>query len=325
LASELPTELLVSDEQAGLRLDVFLAQMCPERSRVHLRRAITEGGVLVDGRQAKPAYHLNPGQRVTLVLPALPRETPAPEPMALDILYEDDDLAAINKPPGLVVHPSKGHGGGTLANALAHHFAQLSGVGGACRPGIVHRLDRDTSGIVVVAKTDAAHMALAAQWEDRTIAKEYFAIVAGVPDRDRDRIDQPIGMHPYQREKMAIRAGHATSRQASTFYEVQERFAGFAALHVHPLTGRTHQIRVHLTHAGYPVLCDRLYGGRSQITLGDLRHTDDATVLLTRQALHASHLRLKHPRTGAVLELEAPLPADIVRLLEALRRWCVRR
>ncbi len=159
--------------------------------------------------------------------------------MALDILYEDQDLVAVNKPPGLVVHPSRGHLGGTLVNALAHHFAQLSGVGGACRPGIVHRLDRDTSGIVVVAKTDAAHMALAAQWEQRTIDKEYFAIVAGVPDRDRDRIDQPIGMHPHQREKMAIRAGHATSREASTFYEVQERFAGFAALHVHPLH-RTH-------------------------------------------------------------------------------------
>jgi len=164
-----------------------------------------------------------------------------------------------------VVHPSRGHLGGTLVNALAHHFSQLSGVGGTCRPGIVHRLDRDTSGILVVAKTDAAHIALAAQWEQRTIVKEYFAIVAGVPDRDRDRIDQPIGMHPHQREKMAIRAGHTTSREASTFYEVQERLAGFAALHVHPFTGRTHQIRVHLAHIGYPVLCDRIYGGRPRL------------------------------------------------------------
>jgi 23S rRNA pseudouridine1911/1915/1917 synthase len=168
-------------------------------------------------------------------------------------------------------------------------------------------------------------MALAAQWEKRTIVKEYFAIVAGVPDRDRDRIDQPIGMHPHQREKMAIRVGHATSREASTFYEVQERFAGFAALHVHPFTGRTHQIRVHLAHIGYPVLCDRIYGGRSQITLGELQRTDDETILLARQALHASRLRLSHPRTGAPLEFEAPLPADLVPLLEALRRWCARR
>jgi 23S rRNA pseudouridine1911/1915/1917 synthase len=325
MASEQPTELLVSDEQAGQRLDAFLAHMCPERSRVNLRRVITQGGVLVDGRHAKPAYRLNPGQRVTMVLPALPRETPAAEPMALDILYEDQDLVAVNKPPGLVVHPSRGHLGGTLVNALAHHFGQLSSVGGTGRPGIVHRLDRDTSGILVVAKTDAAHMALAAQWEKRTIVKEYFAIVAGVPDRDRDRIDQPIGMHPHQREKMAIRVGHATSREASTFYEVQERFAGFAALHVHPFTGRTHQIRVHLAHIGYPVLCDRIYGGRSQITLGELQRTDDETILLARQALHASRLRLSHPRTGAPLEFEAPLPADLVPLLEALRRWCARR
>jgi 23S rRNA pseudouridine1911/1915/1917 synthase len=325
MTSEQPTEFLVSDEQVGSRLDAFLAHMCPQRSRVTLRRVITEGSVLVDGRHAKPAYRLNAGQRVTLVLPALPRETPAPEQMALEILYEDQDLVAVNKPPGLVVHPSRGHLGGTLVNALAHHFSQLSGVGGTCRPGIVHRLDRDTSGILIVAKTDTAHMALAAQWEKRTIVKEYFAIVAGVPDRDRDRIDQPIGMHPHQRDKMAIRAGHSTSREASTFYEVQERFAGFAAMHVHPFTGRTHQIRVHMAHIGYPVLCDRIYGGRSQITLGDLQHSEDATVLLARQALHARRLQLSHPRTGAPLDFEAPLPADLVQMLEALRRWCARR
>ena len=325
MASEQPTEFLVADAEAGSRLDVFLAGKCPTRSRVQLRRAITEGAVSVDGQHAKPAYRLNPGQRITLVLPDLPRETPAPEPMALDILYEDDDLAVVNKPPGLVVHPSRGHLGGTLVNALAYHFQQLSGVGGACRPGVVHRLDRDTSGILVVAKTDAAHMELAAQWEKRTIEKEYFALVVGVPDRDRDRIDQPIGMHPSQREKMAIRASHATSREAFTFYEVDERFAGFAALHVHPRTGRTHQIRVHLAHVGYPVLCDRLYGGRAHITVGDLCRTDDATVLLDRQALHAHRLRLNHPRTGAPLVLEAPLPADMLHMLEALRRWRPRR
>jgi 23S rRNA pseudouridine1911/1915/1917 synthase len=321
MASEQPTEFLVADVEAGMRLDVFLAGKCPARSRVQLRRAITEGAVFVDGRQAKPAYRVNPGQRVTLTLPDLPREVPAPEPMALDILYEDDDLAAVNKPAGLVVHPSRGHHRGTLVNALAHHFAQLSGVGGVCRPGVVHRLDRDTSGILVVAKTDAAHMALAAQWQERTIDKEYFALVVGVPDRDRDRIDQPIGAHPDHREKMAIRASHATSRDASTFYEVQERFAGFAALHVRPRTGRTHQIRVHLAHVGFPVLCDRLYGGRAQITVGDLCHTADATILLDRQALHAHRLRLNHPRTGTPLALEAPLPADMLHMLAALRQW----
>jgi len=321
MTSEQPTEFLVEAAEAGRRLDVFLAGRCPTHSRVQLRRAITDGAVLVDGQHAKPAYRLNAGQRVTLVVPALPRESPAPEPMALALLYEDEDLAVVNKPPGLVVHPSRGHLGGTLANALAYHFQQLSGVGGVCRPGIVHRLDRDTSGVLVVAKTDAAHMQLAAQWQERTIEKEYFALVVGVPDRDRDRIDQPIGAHPREREKMAIRPHHATSREASTFYEVDERFAGFAALHVHPRTGRTHQIRVHLAHIGYPVLCDRLYGGRAQITVGELCHSEDVTVLLDRQALHAHRLRFHHPRSGAPLAFEAPLPDDLLRMREALRRW----
>lgn len=325
MASEQPAEFVVADAEAGMRLDAFLAARCLDRSRVQLRRTITAGTVSVDGQRAKPSYRLTAGQRVTLLLPDLPRDTPAPEAMALELLYEDDWLAAVNKPPGLVVHPSRGHLGGTLVNALAHHFAQLSAVGGSCRPGVVHRLDRDTSGIVVVAKTDAAHMNLAAQWAARTIQKEYFALVAGTPDRDRDRIDQPIGMHPHHREKMAIRASHATSRDASTFYEVQERFAGFAALLVQPHTGRTHQIRVHLAHIGCPVLCDRLYGGRAQITVGDLCRSHDATVVLDRQALHAYRLQLDHPHTGARLAFEAPLPADLLHALEALRRWRPRR
>jgi 23S rRNA pseudouridine1911/1915/1917 synthase len=219
----------------------------------------------------------------------------------------------------MVVHPSRGHGGGTLANALAHHFSTLSAVGGPTRPGIVHRLDRDTSGVIVVAKTDAAHMALAAQWESRSIEKEYIALVAGVPDRDRDRIEQPIGMHPHQREKMAIRADHSTTREASTFYEVLERFRRFALLRVTPKTGRTHQIRVHLAHIGCPVLCDRLYGGRALITVGELSGNDDATVLLDRQALHARRLRFAHPATRQIIEIEAPLPDDMQRVLDVLR------
>ncbi len=269
----------------------------------------------------KPAHRLHPGQRIVLVLPDLPRAAAQAEPIALDVLYEDDALAVVNKPPRMVVHPSKGHGGGTLANALAHHFQQLSAVGGSCQPGIVHRLDRDTSGVIVVAKTDAAHISLAAQWEARVIEKQYVAIVAGVPDRDRDRIEQPIGVHPYQRDKMAIRAQHSTTRDASTFYEVEERFLGFASLRVFPKTGRTHQIRVHLTHIGCPVLCDRLYGGRSQITLGEIRQDEDATVLLNRQALHAHRLRLAHPTSGQPLEFTAPLPDDLARVLDELRQW----
>ncbi|MBM4091639.1 MAG: RluA family pseudouridine synthase [Planctomycetes bacterium] len=304
-----------------MRLDAFLAREFPDRSRARLQRSISAGSVLVDGARAKPAARLRPGQLITLALPELPRECPAAEPVPIDILYEDACLVAVNKPPSMVVHPSRGHLGGTLANALAHHFAALSGIGGPTRPGIVHRLDRDTSGVIIVAKDDATHLALASQWEHRTIEKEYLAVVAGVPDRDRDRIEQPIGIHPRQRDKMAIRAHHATTRTASTFFEVTERFEGFAVLRVEPKTGRTHQIRVHLAHLGCPVLCDRLYGGRARITVGDIRRSDDATVVLDRQALHACRLRLKHPLHGTPLELTAPLPPDLTRLIAALRQW----
>jgi 23S rRNA pseudouridine1911/1915/1917 synthase len=317
-----PAQLVISDEQAGMRLDAHLAAYFPGHSRTHLRRAITAGGVLVDGHRAKPAYRLKAGQQITVQLPDLPAPGPQPEDIPLDVLFEDDDLVAINKPPRMVVHPSKGHWSGTLAAALAHHFERLSSVGGAVRPGIVHRLDRDTSGVIVVAKSDPIHLELARQFEQRTVQKEYFAIVAGTPDRDADVIEQPIGVHPYQRERMAIRSGHTTSRNARTYYEVVERFRGFAAVSVFPKTGRTHQIRVHLAHARCPVLCDPLYGGRHQIIRGELdsdRRPPDPTVLLDRTALHARRLVLTHPRTGEELALQAPLPADLTRVLDELR------
>jgi 23S rRNA pseudouridine1911/1915/1917 synthase len=222
----------------------------------------------------------------------------------------------------MVVHPARGHWTGTLASALAYHFEQLSSVGGPARPGLVHRLDRDTSGVILVAKTDRAHLELTAQFERRTTEKEYVAIVAGVPDRDRDVIDLPIGIHPYQREKMAIRASHPTARNAETFYEVERRFRGFALVRVLPKTGRTHQIRLHLAHIGCPVLCDRQYGGRSQITLGELIHgREDDCVLLARQALHARRLRIKHPETGQPIEFEAPLPDDMTAVLEKIAEF----
>lgn len=322
LSSE-PVELLVAVDQAGWRLDVFLAHHFPHYSRVHLRRIITAGGVRVDDRGGKPSYRLHPGQRVLVTLPEIPREAPKPEPIPLEILYEDDWLAAINKPPGMVVHPARGHWSGTLASAIQYHFGgQLSTVGGPSRPGIVHRLDRDTSGVIVVAKNDVAHGVLAAQFQDRRVEKEYFAIVAGTPELDRDRIEQPIGAHPHEREKMAIRRDHPQSRWAETFYEVLERFDGFAAVRIVPKTGRTHQIRVHLGHIGCPVLCDRHYGGRARLTRGELRRDpSDTQVLLERQALHALRLRIAHPDTGKRLDLEAPLPGDIQCVLAELRRW----
>lgn len=312
-------ELVVCPSHADCRLDWFLAQQLPAYSRTLLRRAINAVGVRVDGKRVKASHRLRAGERITLALPELPRPGPQPEDIPLDVLYEDEWIAVINKGPGMVVHPARGHWSGTLASALRFHFEELSEAGGATRPGIVHRLDRDTSGVIVVAKQDPVHRALAGQFADRSVEKQYFAIVAGVPGLDRDLIDAPIGPHPTHREKMAIRRDHPASRPAQTFFEVLARFDGFAAVRVLPKTGRTHQIRVHLSSIGCPVLCDRLYGGRAVLTRGQLcRRPDDDELLLARQALHAWRLRMAHPQTGAPLDFEAPLPDDIERTLRAL-------
>ena len=318
-----PIELVVAESEQGWRLDVFLAHHLTDYSRMHLRRVITAGGVEVDGGGGKPSYRLRPGQRVTVVLPDIPREGPRPENIPLDILYQDDELVVVNKPPGMVVHPARGHWSGTLAGALQYHFAgQLSTAGGPTRPGIVHRLDRDTSGAIVVAKNDRAHARLSAQFEARSIKKEYFALVVGGPQRDRDVIDRAIGPHPHQRDKMALRIDESISRPAETYFEVVERFDGFAALSVSPKTGRTHQIRIHLAHIGCPVLCDRLYGGRARITRGEInRDPRDTHILLERQALHARWLRFSHPTTGEPLEIEAPPADDMTAVLDELRQY----
>ncbi|NLE39434.1 MAG: RluA family pseudouridine synthase [Pirellulaceae bacterium] len=318
-----PVELIVEPSESGWRLDAFLAHHLTDYSRMHLRRVIAAGAVRVDDGGGKPSYRLKPGQRVSLVLPEIPREAPRPENIPLSILFEDDQLVVIDKPPGMVVHPARGHWSGTLAGALQFHFAgQLSSAGGPTRPGIVHRLDRDTSGILLVAKNDQSHAKLADQFQNRTIEKSYLAIVVGRPIRDRDVIDEPIGMHPRQRDKMAIRRADPEARPAETFYEVVEAFKGFALVRATPKTGRTHQIRVHLDHIGCPVLCDRLYGGRSEITRGEIRRTpDDKTVLLDRQALHAYRLRFVHPETAQLVEIEAPLPNDMAAVLAELRAY----
>jgi 23S rRNA pseudouridine1911/1915/1917 synthase len=320
--SSTPVELIVAAAESGWRLDVLLAEHFPSHSRALIRRAITHGGALVDGRGAKPAYRLKPGQRVSFVVPELPRQAPRPENIPLEVLYVDDWMAAINKPPGMVVHPARGHWSGTLASALVYHFGTLSSTGGPTRPGIVHRLDRDTSGVILVARNDTAHARLSGQFENRTVQKEYFALVSGQPALDRDLVDRPIGVHPYQRERMAIRRDESMARSAQSFYEVVERFDGFAAVRVLPKTGRTHQIRVHLGHIGCPVLCDRQYGGRSQITRGEIRRDPaDDLVLLDRQALHARRVSFAHPKTGEPMEIVAPLAADIEAVLAELRQY----
>lgn len=317
-----PVELVVEERFAGRRLDAFLAEQFPRYSRVHLRKVINAAGVRVDGRRTKASLPLKAGQQVSIYLPELPRDRPQPENIPLQILYEDEHLIVINKQPGMVVHPAKGHWKGTLTSALEFHFEQLSRVGGPTRPGIVHRLDRDTSGVMLVAKTDRAHLQLAAQFESRTVQKEYFAIVVGTLERDRDAIDRPIGFHPYQRDKMAISHDPNSGRSAYSFYEVDERFQGFTSVRILPKTGRTHQIRVHLASLGTPVLCDRQYGGRKEITLGEIRR-DSAleTAALDRQALHARRLAFEHPASGEPVEFEAPLPADMALVIDELRTW----
>lgn len=319
-----PQEFTVTEAEAGKRLDALLAERFAYHSRMNLRRAIHAGGTLVDGRSVRSAFRVRPGQLVRVHLPPIPREGPIPEDIPLEILFEDEHFAVINKPPAMVVHPGRGHWKGTLTAALAHHFQSLSDVGGPVRPGVVHRLDRDTTGVIVIAKSNRAHFELSQQFEERVTEKEYLAIVVGAPEYDRDMIDLPIGVHPYQREKMAIRANHETSKPAKTFYEVAERFAGFALVRAMPKTGRTHQIRVHLAHLGYPVLCDKQYGGRSRITRAELARdlsSDTMTEppLLDRHALHAFRLTIQHPITGESLTFEAPLPADMTETLAALR------
>ncbi len=311
---------------------MFLAAHLPAFSRATLQRAIDAGHVNVDDVVAKPSLRLRAGNQVIVRQIDVPREGPAPQNIALAILYEDDAIVVVDKPAGMIVHPAKGHWEGTLASALAHHFGTLSGRGGPTRPGIVHRLDRDTSGVIVVAKNDQVHDALSAQFQSRQVEKEYLAIVVGLPDRDQDVIDEPIGDHPTHRERKAIRREDARARPAVTKYEVIERFRGFAFVRVSPQTGRTHQIRIHLAHAGYPVLCDRLYGGRATLSelelmsrgmnsAGTTSSEQANALLLDRQALHAHRLAITHPLTADRMTFEAPLPADILKTLESLRRW----
>jgi 23S rRNA pseudouridine1911/1915/1917 synthase len=313
---------------SGLRLDVFLARAFPEQSRSFLARSIDKGAVRVDGVVARASLKLRSGSVVCMTVPEPPRAGPAAEEIPLEFVHLDDWIAVVNKPAGMVVHPAKGNWKGTLAGALKWHLERadtvgLSTVGGPTRPGIVHRLDRDTSGVIVVARTEEAHHAVAKQFERRTVTKTYLAITQGQPQFDSDEINLPIGIHPYQREKMAVRRDHSTSRDAVTRYEVLERFRGAALVRVTPKTGRTHQIRVHLAAIGCPVLCDGLYSGRTRIEpaffglSGGVAEAGEP--LIERQALHAASLAVDHPVTRARLEFSAPLPSDMQRVLDALR------
>jgi 23S rRNA pseudouridine1911/1915/1917 synthase len=301
----------VTADGAGTRVDVFLAGLVPGCSRSQVQRLIRDGRVRVGTRTVRPNTAVRGGDVVTVDVPPPAPAIPAPEPLPLSVVYEDADLIVIDKPAGMVVHPGAGHSGGTLVNALLHHIGDLSGIGGELRPGIVHRLDRGTSGLLVVAKHDAAHLELSRQFHDREVEKEYVALVWGLVHAGR-RIDLPIGRDSVSRHKMSARARRA--RSAVTRIIRADDLGGVSLVGVAIATGRTHQIRVHLSAIGHPVVGDPTYGGVRRHLPARLR----ALASLDRPFLHAARLVLHHPADGRRMEFTAPLPADLRHVLDAI-------
>ena len=301
------TVLTASNEDAGIRLDAFLAARLPELSRSRAASLVQEGRVTVNGRPVSKSCRLNGGETLSVSLPEQPADTAlTAQNIPLDVVYEDDDVIVVNKPAGLVVHPAPGHPDGTLVNALLHHCGDsLSGIGGEKRPGIVHRIDRDTSGLIIAAKNDAAHAFLSAQLSDHTLARTYECLVTGSLKQDSGTVDAPIGRHPADRKKMAV---VSNGRRAVTHWEVVARYPGVTHLRCRLETGRTHQIRVHMAYLGHPILGDTVYGAKKPVPG------------LTGQCLHATGLRFIHPRTREIVELTCPLPEEFTRMLAKLEK-----
>ncbi|MBM7117143.1 RluA family pseudouridine synthase [Archangium primigenium] len=306
-------EHLAPPESRGERLDQVLARLFPEFTRSRLQGLIEAGHVRVDGKPAKVAARLKGGERLSLEVPPPTPAVPVAEELPIAVLHEDKDLVVVDKAAGMVVHPGAGHASGTLVNALLHRVKDLAGVGGELRPGIVHRLDKDTTGCLVVAKHETALVALQKAFKTRTVEKTYLALVHGVPKAAQARIETLYGRHPVNRQRFTGKVKEG--KPALTDYRVLESFDGAALVEVDLLTGRTHQIRVHLSEAGHPLLGDTLYGaGRKPKGQGA-----EAQAIVGRQALHAWKLAFPHPRTGKVLRLEAPLPPDFTAALKVLR------
>ena len=295
--------LIVDEGTAGERLDRFLAGREPEVSRSHIQKLIESGCVLVNGRTAKANAKLREGDAVETELPEAQELEILPEDIPLDILYEDSDVIVINKARGMVVHPAAGAADGTLVNALLHHCEDLSGINGVIRPGIVHRLDKDTSGVMMAAKNDRAHVDLAEQIREKTAQRIYRAIVCGTIAEDRGEIRAPIGRHPTERKKMAVVPG---GKEATTLFRVVERFPAHTLVECRLKTGRTHQIRVHMAYIGHPLLGDSKYGKKAPDIAG--------------QALHSCELSFTHPRTKERMTFAAEMPEDMKAILHALRR-----
>ena len=297
-------ELTAATEHAGIRLDAFLSAD-GALTRSQAARLIAEGRVRVNGKPAAKSTRLSGGETVTVDVPQLRETALPPQDIPLDVVYEDDDVIVVNKPTGLVVHPAPGHPDGTLVNALLHHCGDsLSGIGGEKRPGIVHRIDRDTSGLIIAAKNDAAHLALSAQLKDHSLSRTYECLVTGNMKQDSGTVDAPIGRSSADRKKMAV---VPTGRRAVTHWEVVARYPGVTHLRCRLETGRTHQIRVHMAYIGHPILGDTVYGAKKPVPG------------LTGQCLHATGLRFVHPRTGEPVELHCPLPPEFTAMLQKLQ------
>ncbi|MGQ0552458.1 MAG: RluA family pseudouridine synthase [Planctomycetota bacterium] len=311
--------LVIPGTEGGARLDRLLGRLlAPAWSRSYLAALIEQGTITVDGAPVRVSYRVNPGQLVEGEILQAAESLPSPGPMDLDLVHVDDSLIVVNKPAGLVVHPGTGARTGTLVNGLLHHFPELAAVGRADRPGIVHRLDRETTGVMVVARTNDAARSLVDQFKRKVVTKEYTAVVWGEMPFDNDWIDLPLGGHPHHAALRAVvREG---GQPASTFYSVERRLGHFTVVTAQPRTGRTHQIRVHLEHVGYPVVRDPAYGRDAQAAYGSWlakrRRLELRLPILNRQALHARRITLQHPATGEMASFEAPLPQDMADLIE---------
>lgn len=309
--------IVIRRKRSKSRIDKYLQGRFPRFSRTGIQRLIKEGAVTVNERTVKSSYEINPGDKIELILPPPESKEITAEDIPVNILWEDQYLVAVNKPSNMVTHPARGYQSGTLVHAMMFHCQKLSSSDDPIRPGIVHRLDKDTTGVIVVAKEDEAHWRLALQFERRKIHKEYLAIVEGEFELDSDRIDAPIGAHPSIRERYSVRK--EIGRPAATVYQVIERLRGFTFVRLLPETGRTHQLRVHMSYLRRPIVADTLYGGR-KLTVGQLLGTDDPTLGIGRFALHAHRLEFRHPITGQDIKLQAPLPPDFQGLLDLLRK-----
>lgn len=306
----------VDRPNAGRRFDLYLASILPDCSRSRAAELIKSGCVTVHGERKKPGHRLQAGDRLEGRLPEPVAAVYRPEPIPIDILFEDSHLLVINKRPGMVVHPAPGHPSGTLVNALLHHCTDLAGIGGELRPGIVHRLDKDTSGTMIVAKTEPALNHLAAQFKKRTIEKTYLALVHGQVKEDAGEILLPIGRHQVHRKKMSVQSRH--SRTAETRWRARGRYSSATLLEVTLKTGRTHQIRVHCAAVGHPILGDTVYGGRKQKSPGIKDGIGNTLAMPSRQMLHAWRLSFVHPVSGMSMTFESPMPEDMVEIIKKL-------